>query len=120
MMWWRVELDKSGAILKVEQVEASIAYAIAGSKHVRFVEANSKAEACSDVKAWYAKYQANRCARSKRYHEKRKAAGLCVRGGKAGRPGKKWCQKCQDLYAAYKRKRYIPTADRKPGETQYR
>lgn len=52
MMWWRVELDKAGAILKVEQVEAREK----GTSRICFVEANSKAEACSEAKAWARAY----------------------------------------------------------------
>lgn len=72
-MWFRIELDKSGAILKCDQVDQGFT----GTKFVRFVEAETKAAACSDVKAWYE----NRLLKARMDNARRAAiqlnAGLC-------------------------------------------
>lgn len=64
-MWFKIELDKSGAITSCEQVAA----AFNGSKYLRYVEAETKAQACSDVKAWYEKYSARRLEKKRALDE---------------------------------------------------
>jgi len=73
MNWFRVELDKSGAILKCEQVEAKES----GGRYVRFIEASTKAEACSAAKAWHEAKKARNRAGDKVRAELRKKQGLC-------------------------------------------
>lgn len=74
-MWFRIELDKSGAILACTQVEMSEA----GGKLVRYVEAETKTEACKGVKAWFAdrKAKQERCRVAKQ--AERKQRGHCSR-----------------------------------------
>jgi hypothetical protein len=93
MMWWRIELDKSGAIKTCEQVEL----AAKSTSLVRFVEANSKAEACSDVKSWHRRYLEKARERTRSRIESARAKGMCV--GCKARPAKahrSTCQRCLD------------------------
>jgi len=73
--WFRVELDASGAILSCRPADK----AEANGKSVRYIEALTAAEACSEAKAWHRQRIATqeRCRKAKA--EARKAAGCCAR-----------------------------------------
>jgi hypothetical protein len=91
MLWWRVVLDKDGSIKECTQVEATGK----GGGHVRYLQANTKAEACSYAKAWYEKYKATKREAEVRRLLKCKAEGRCTSCRKApARPGKVTCQAC--------------------------
>lgn len=76
-MWWRVELDKQGAILSCAHVEMS------GSSRgrIRFVEADSDAQACSRGLSSYRRSLERSRSAAKRMREARRAAGECIRCG---------------------------------------
>lgn len=101
MIWWRVELDTSGAILKVEQVE----YAAQNKRLVRFVEADTKAEACNNAKRWYvAKLARDREIQSTKC-KARRDAGLCSKcGRRPGAPRRIWCTLCLERKAVESRR----------------
>lgn len=97
MIWWRVVLDKDGSIKTAEQVE----YAGQGSKLVRFVEANTKAEACSIAKRWHE----NRKQIERRCEQKRlaaaRSAGMCTRCKcRKARKNRVQCERCSEQQAA--------------------
>lgn len=68
-MWFRIEVAKDGSIVSCEHVEASQS----SRGDVRFVEANSKADAIGLVQAWYARKR-DSVLRIARYTSK----GLCA------------------------------------------
>jgi hypothetical protein len=74
-MWWRVELDKTGAILNCELS----AGAHEKQRLVTYIEAETKAEACSGATAWYARRLAGYAKNSKTRREKRTREGKCIR-----------------------------------------
>lgn len=97
-MWFRIELDKAGAIRSCEQV----AQGFDGSKYIRYVEAETKADACSRTKEWWARRRALDSERSKQTRLRRIASGLCEVGCKRRpRPGHLTCAEC----ASAKKKR---------------
>jgi hypothetical protein len=75
--WWRVEKDKTGAILSCKEVEASET----GSKLVCFVEAIDAAEAVRKAAEWHSTVIAKTRARAKADFDHRKSIGLCVHSG---------------------------------------
>jgi len=90
-MWWRVELDKLGAILNCVQVSEPDK----GSRLLAFVQGDTKEQACSNVKDWYRKFRAQQLASKQRRDARRKAAGLCTYCGHLpARPGRKTCLGC--------------------------
>lgn len=76
MIWWRIELDSSGAIRSCEQVEANAK----NTNLVRFVEASTKAEACSSAKQWWERRKAAQRAARKSLKFERLERGLCLCG----------------------------------------
>lgn len=102
MRWWRVELGKDGAIKSCEEVDETSKQ----GRHVRFVEAQTKAEACSYAKKWYAK---NLERDRKRGREKRKILqeqGLCTSCGKRPLETKHLCICCRDRINRRRNERY--------------
>lgn len=92
MLWWRLELDGTGSILKCEQVEA----VGKGTALVAYVQATDKAGACSSAKAWFEKRRAQNRDKSRRYRADRIAKGLCVACGRAPHDyGIRCCAPCQ-------------------------
>lgn len=55
--WWRVELNKDGGISTVTEVEQ----ASKGTRLVCFVQATTRADACSRAKEWWVKRRAVEC-----------------------------------------------------------
>jgi hypothetical protein len=89
--WWKVELDKSGAILTCEHVDA----VAKGNRLLAFVQASTKAEACSAAKMWWAAQQAKRRAWNVSREARLLQAGLCkVCGRNANVTGRKRCEPC--------------------------
>lgn len=78
-MWWRVELDKTGAVTRCQQVEA----VTRGSVAVTFVQAESEGEACTAALLWNERRKAAARSSQRRVRDRRLAAGLCCRCGKA-------------------------------------
>lgn len=94
-MWWRVELDKTGAILTCDFV----ADKGKNGGHVIFVESETKVQACSAAKAWHQRKLARVTANQKNRREQLRASGRCTRcrGPMAPeRTGKLRCQVCVD------------------------
>jgi hypothetical protein len=92
MLWWKVTLDKTGAILSVEQV----AERSKDGKLTCYVEALDKAGACEHAKRWHANYCAKNRARMNRKHAERKAAGACVDCGAVPEEGLARCCRCRE------------------------
>lgn len=98
MNWFKLTLDKSGAILACEQVAA----AEKDGKLTCYMQATTKAEACSAAKEWYRKVKDRTEACRKLRHAARKAAGLCLDCGvKAPESFRVLCATCLEA----KRKR---------------
>lgn len=72
-MWFRIELDKTGAILTCEETGE----ALRSGRYIRYIEADNKAAACSFAKQWYEKRKAWRRKSDKKLQDTRRAAGLC-------------------------------------------
>jgi hypothetical protein len=87
-VWWRVELDKDGSIKTCDAVEASQK----GSTYLRFVEAETKAHACTTVKKWYETKKRNAAVQSARAYASRKAAGTCLMCTQPKAPGRAMCE----------------------------
>lgn len=88
MNWFRVELDKSGAILRCEQVEAKEA----GGRFVRFIEATTKAEACSAAKAWHEAHKAKDRARQAAVRRAKAARKECRQCTQKAEKGRRYCK----------------------------
>lgn len=98
-MWFRIELDKTGAVLSCEQVESSAS----NGKHVRYVEADDKTKALVLVAAWY---KQSEYARSRRIaiRTSRERHGLCVQCGDPLTDGR--CETCREKRRA-QAQRYV-------------
>jgi hypothetical protein len=96
LLWWKLTLDKSGAILSCEQVDQ----VEANGKLTCYVQATGKVDACARTKAWWEARKARKLA----YKTQRRAAlaakGLCRCGRRPPKPGGKACQDCLTLGAA--------------------
>lgn len=90
--WFKVTLDKTGAILSCEEVDA----AERSGKLVRYIESLDKAGACSEAKAWHERLRARDRERCRRRHAERDARGLCRQCGKSPRDTKLYCRACVD------------------------
>lgn len=92
MAWWKLEIDNDGAILACEPVESKGR----SGAHITYVEADTKAGACSNAKAWLERR--NRLARERyeRLALARRAAHECI---KHGTP--KPCRECYESKEAY-------------------
>jgi len=103
-MWWRVELDKTGAILSCEHA----AMGFTGSRYIRFVEAETKHAACTDAKTWWLLRSERRAGTDRQYRARRKAEGTCINGKGHGppEPGKTRCANCSRLKAEGERRRH--------------
>ena len=75
MRWWRVELGKDGAIKSCDEVEQTSKQ----GRHVRFVEAPTKADACSFAKRWVENHKKVEHERNLRRAKEAKEKGLCSR-----------------------------------------
>lgn len=113
-MFWRVELDKSGAILTCDLVPDQGK----NGGRVIFVEAETKATACSNAKAWHERRKTLRARCDKKRSDDLKArrkAGLCTVCGRPAGPGKRpyygqtvsasVCQPCSTTLAARRTER---------------
>ncbi len=88
-MWYRVELDNTGAILKCEEAGEG---AISG-RRVRYIEARDRTEACSLAKQWWAR-QLQACRDSKkRLRERRMSEGRCSECESPAERGRRFCGK---------------------------
>jgi hypothetical protein len=92
MNWFRVELDRSGAILRCTQIEA----VEENKRLVCYVQAVDKAEACSKAKSW----SAERIAARKATFQRRRDEGKCARCERPAVPGQKTCSAHRPLSAA--------------------
>lgn len=91
-MWWRIELDKKGVVIRCDEVEQPERNA----RYVRYIEAETGEGASKDALAWVAARRAH--ARSN--YQRNITKGECVKR-QAGCtvvpvPGKRSCQKCLD------------------------
>ena len=102
MKWFRIELDSSGAILQCSEVESKAK----GSAHIRYVEANDAASACSFAKQWYhRKLEQSRASKADRDSKRLCVARLAGCTG-AQAIGHKSCQNCLDVKNAESRESY--------------
>jgi hypothetical protein len=85
--FFRIELDKTGAILSCSEVEASEK----GGKFVRYVEALDAAGACEQVNAWWAARKAAHRASGAARVAARRAAGVCIDCAKPAVVGRARC-----------------------------
>lgn len=110
-MWFRVELDKAGAILTCEEVAGTTA----PSRFVRYIEAPDKAKACSLAKQWW-ELQLQRCRDAKaRLRERRIAGGQCSECETPALAGRRMCTRhAQAVTAAAAR----TAARRKSGDVR--
>jgi hypothetical protein len=91
LTWWRGELNKDGGISTLTEV----GQASKGSKLVCYVQATTRAEACSKIKAWWERRKGLIRSSSLRVRERRIAAGLCPTCGKAPcAPDRALCGPC--------------------------
>lgn len=91
MNWFKLTLDKSGAILTCEQVDA----AEKNGTLTCYIQATTKVEACSDAKKWYQNRSCLRAASNRKGREARRLAGLCVDCGNSPVLKKrKTCDRC--------------------------
>jgi hypothetical protein len=98
-VWYRVEVRKDGSIVSCAEVEGSFAEA----KHVYYVEADSREQACS---AAALRFVAKERARKIKHYEKKKALGLCSNCGKQSRQGKAFCVDCSVKQSERDRRRH--------------
>lgn len=96
MNWWKVTLDSSGAILTCEHVEA----VAKGTARVAYVQASTKAEACSNAKLWWEARKLRNKSRLQQRRDTARAAGLCTICCKrpSGRTLK--CEPCRERFNA--------------------
>jgi hypothetical protein len=116
-MFWRVELDKEGAILSCDLAEEK------GKRGGRiiYVEAETKAQACSEAKAWHQNLKAKKRERVRKYATARMAIGKCIACGKASpKPGCKTCQACITRINAKQRDRRMGIVRPRPSPEQIR
>lgn len=95
MFWWRVELDKSGAILTCDYV----ADKGRNGGRVIFVEADTKANACTAAKAWHRRFIEYQRGRSAKYEARNIAAGLCAKCRAPKPPERLAKRQCADCTA---------------------
>ncbi len=101
-MWWRVELDSTGAILTCDFVPDKGR----NGGHVIFVEASTKPLACSAAKAWHQRKLARVAVNLRGMRDKRRADGVCTRCSAPMAPermGKTRCHACVDDQRAGRR-----------------
>jgi hypothetical protein len=84
-MWYRIELNKDGSVKSCAEVEACIVE----GKHIRYVEADSRASAVGLVQAWW-RQRAAVAERTRNYRQK----GLCDCSRPVER-GRKSCEACR-------------------------
>lgn len=96
--FFRVELDKTGAILSCSEVEASEK----NGRFVRYVEALDNAGAVEQVKAWWTTIKAANAARSAARRDMLRSAKRCL-DCSAAAPNSSYCDSCNELRAARKR-----------------
>lgn len=101
LTWWRVELDKDGGIKTVTEVEE----ASKGAKLVCFVQATTRAEACSAAVNWWRNRVAKMRANLNERYSKNISAGVCgVCAGPLAETSSRVCQKhLQQRRDAWKR-----------------
>ena len=87
-MWFRLELDNTGAILSCTEVEL----AERQNRFVRFVEARDKAEACTSVKQWYERHRQRRRDGDRLGRSLRLMQGKCARCKQPAAPGLTVCE----------------------------
>lgn len=89
-MWYKIEVGSDGGILSCIEVEGSVA----SGKYIRYVEADSRAEAVNLVKVWWRRAAAHKMRSRIRQHVA-KQAGVCIRcEGAKSRPGRTTCTPC--------------------------
>lgn len=116
-MWFRIELDGTGAILSCTEVEL----AEKQGRLVRFVEAPDKAGACSSVKQWYEHRCRTMVEKRQVMIARRHAEGKCTDCEKPSAPGVKMCQTHIERRRAYgKRDRMRARGEAPPPERPIR
>lgn len=99
-MFWRVHLSKEGDILDCTPVE----YQGQNGAKVIFVEAETKTEACSRAKTWYARYRERRVRRDAVRYEENKRLGVCAScKHRPATEGRIRCSECREKENARRR-----------------
>lgn len=96
-MWFRIELDNTGAILSCVEVEL----AERQNRFVRFVEAPDKAGACTSVKDWYAARCRKMVLAKQEKTARRHSEGRCTECETPAAPGGKMCARHIELRRSY-------------------
>jgi len=96
-MWFRIELDSSGAILSCAEVEL----AERQGRLVRYVEAPNKTEACSSVKQWNERRLRAMVEKRQAIVARRHAEGKCTECESLALAGAKMCQIHLERHRAY-------------------
>lgn len=102
-MWYKVEIDNEGGIKSCVEVEASVAQ----GRHVRYVEADSRADAIKLVQQWYRHAERSR----RNTNERMRVAKLTGRCRSCMQPRGEgctavYCRTCADRRAERARERF--------------
>lgn len=99
-MFWKVELDKEGSILSCEAVESK---GRSGAL-IAYIEAETKALACSGAKTWHETRKRKALAYSERVRNDRAKSGKCTNHG-----CKMPCRRCSEKNARYRERKATGT-----------
>jgi len=88
-MWYKIEVGDDGGILSCAEVEASVAQ----GKHVRYVEADSRADAIKLVQQWWRQKEQARAYRAK-IAATCKTERVCIYCKKNEAVGRSVCREC--------------------------
>lgn len=99
-MWFRIELNKDGSVLKAEHVEARLPGA---GRFVVYVDAETKELAMASAVGRYQRYLEKQRADMRARREVRKAQGRCRDCGKPGTTGY-LCAGCAERQNALRRR----------------
>lgn len=110
-MWFRVELDKTGAIVACKQVENRSS----GSSLVVYVDADSNEKAVSYALEWRENYVRRTRENRARHVEKCVARGQCIDCPNEAEAGSRRCRRCIDMDNKKRRERHLGRDPQKPG-----
>ena len=105
-MWFKIELEKDGAIKTCVEVGVSLCE----GRHVLYIEADSKEKACAQVAALWRARLARDYARKRAWRDAQTAKGQCTKCVTPAKPGARMCQRHLDIMK--QRDREIRTGQR--------
>ncbi len=100
-MWFRIEMNKDGSVLKAEHVEAKLT---GGGRFVVYVDAETKESAIASAVSRYQRYLEKQRTDKKARVDARKNSGRCVDCGRPGVLGRVRCQRCAERLNAYRQR----------------